>query len=276
MTSLKFVQRTSQADYIEIVPSNVSASNIGKAGGTQMIFLAVNPNVAGVDVVSVSHEIGHAIGFFHEQSRVDRDSYINVIYSNIVPSAYTQFDTWFDRGFSGADLGTLDFSSIMLYPSFVPASSGMAINASLPVMTRLDGTTWSRNTSWSSGDIQTAAVLYGPPYARIEYENVVYDVWYSWSNDHEHLEDNVYVRLYENEACTIPFTTPDDKPVGVRYVEIINGATNWAYNTTVVIPANSHELLIQASLVTRVYEAEWGTPTWDESRLFYGISGFSR
>ncbi|XP_069136445.1 uncharacterized protein [Argopecten irradians] len=39
----------------------------------------------------ILHEIGHAIGMFHEQARPDRNSYINVLYNHILPPVRFNF-----------------------------------------------------------------------------------------------------------------------------------------------------------------------------------------
>lgn len=40
----------------------------------------------------VEHEIGHAIGFWHEQSRADRDGFVTIITGNIISGLAYNFD----------------------------------------------------------------------------------------------------------------------------------------------------------------------------------------
>ena len=63
----------------------------------------------------IMHELGHVIGFYHEQNRPDRDNYIRVIQENIEDG----YQELFERLPSSAatNLGVhYDFGSIMHYP----------------------------------------------------------------------------------------------------------------------------------------------------------------
>jgi hypothetical protein len=61
---------------------------VGRFGGPQIVSLQPpdnnGPNCLGGEGRSI-HELLHALGIFHEQSRVDRDQYIDVKFDNIIP-----------------------------------------------------------------------------------------------------------------------------------------------------------------------------------------------
>ena len=60
------------------------------------------------------HEIGHIIGLFHEQSRPDRDTFVEILWDNIKENQMTNFNKH-----SRAKINTFqvkyDYSSIMHY-----------------------------------------------------------------------------------------------------------------------------------------------------------------
>ena len=111
---IKFVARTTQTDYVNFYfdPNDNSAqgeATIGRAGGEQPIQGAggsFNPCTVG----TILHEMGHAVGLWHEQSRPDRDTYISVNYGNVVKGSFYNYDQIYDD----AQQTTLfDYASIM-------------------------------------------------------------------------------------------------------------------------------------------------------------------
>ena len=63
---------------------------------------------------TVVHELGHVIGFWHEQSRPDRDHYIDVILPNVLPGYEFNFDKKDESEIDSQGVG-YDYNSIMHY-----------------------------------------------------------------------------------------------------------------------------------------------------------------
>ncbi|KAI9517964.1 hypothetical protein NQZ68_001134, partial [Dissostichus eleginoides] len=107
-TCLRFVPRRNQYDYISIENKGGCYSSLGKTGGRQVLSL----NRRGcVYHGTIQHEINHALGFQHEQTRSDRDSYVRINWQNINPQNAYNF-----KRHATNNLNTpYDYTSIMHY-----------------------------------------------------------------------------------------------------------------------------------------------------------------
>lgn len=153
--------------YIEFVPNNsINSSSVGRVGGRQEIKLATFSESV------IIHEICHALGMFHEQSRRDRDQYVTIHYTNILPNKAGNFQKENKNVYM---LGEFDFLSIMLYDSYAFSVDP----GNKPTMTRKDGSLiWSAHTL-SENDRKFINTFYIPYVARedvcIELDHVMYD-----------------------------------------------------------------------------------------------------
>nr|XP_006819793.1 PREDICTED: zinc metalloproteinase nas-15-like [Saccoglossus kowalevskii] len=112
LTCIEFRKREDERNYIHFVPLQGCWSSVGRDGGKQEISLGFGCTE---HLGTIMHEMMHAMGFYHEQSRTDRDKYVTIVWENIFPKMEENFEKYGHQTID--DLGSpYDYTSIMHYP----------------------------------------------------------------------------------------------------------------------------------------------------------------
>ncbi|XP_006816821.1 protein SpAN-like [Saccoglossus kowalevskii] len=157
-TCIRFPQYdpAEHTSFISFTKQDGCWSYIGKVfTGAQEISIGIGCEHLG----TIAHEIGHAIGFFHEQSRPDRDSYVIINEDNIIDGYEDNFQKY-DTGTIDTHQVPYDIGSLMHYGERYFSKNGLnTIDAVNPA----DQSKMGQRDGLSDADILLANLMYKCP-----------------------------------------------------------------------------------------------------------------
>jgi len=147
-TPMIFVPRRDEGNYVRFRSGDGCSSPVGMAGGEQRLTLDT-----GCTKGNAIHEIGHAVGLWHEQSREDRNQHVTIHENNIEDGREHNFNQHIS---DGDDIGPYDYGSIMHYAATAFSANG------LPTIETPNGQVIGQRNGLSSGDIAAVNHMYFP------------------------------------------------------------------------------------------------------------------
>jgi hypothetical protein len=153
-TRIRFVERTAAnanhyPNWVSFEQQTGCWSKVGMQGGMQVISLGAGCAHLGIAV----HEILHALGIWHEQSREDRDGFVQILWANILSGRAHNFE---QRINDGDDIGPYDFGSIMHYPRRAFSKDPANLDTIVPH----GGQAIGQRNGLSAGDIAAIRAMY--------------------------------------------------------------------------------------------------------------------
>ncbi|KAM6973451.1 high choriolytic enzyme 2-like isoform 1-T1 [Aplochiton taeniatus] len=122
---IRFVKRTNQRDYLQIQSLNGCYSYVGRRGYAQTVSLS---RQGCVYHGTTQHELLHALGFNHEQTRSDRDNHIRVLLQNVQSGMEHNFNK-----INTLNQGTAyDYNSVMQYHRYAFSKNNQPTMVPIP------------------------------------------------------------------------------------------------------------------------------------------------
>ncbi|EDV93000.1 GH18521 [Drosophila grimshawi] len=148
-TCIRFVPHNNESDFVIISDDGSGCwSTVGRKGGQQIVNLQTpgcfrRPG-------TVIHELMHAVGFLHEQSRMERDDFVIIMPQNIRPRNLRNFR----RVNKTAAFGVkYDFDSVMHY-----SSRAFSLNGEQTMVARVEENTVRMGQRFGFSDLDVEKI----------------------------------------------------------------------------------------------------------------------